>query len=653
MPPSTVRVPPALEPLFARAEAVVQAYFADRELSPERGTITISGERYVLVRAASLSVEFFGLVEELLGGQTAAAHDFARNILFDLAHAVGRSDARNFHDRMGQTEAIERLSAGPVHFAHAGWAFVDILPASSPAPDETFYLLYEHPYSFEAEAWRASGRVADQPVCVMNAGYSSGWCEESFGIPLIATEVLCTGCGDDVCRFVMAPPAQIEGRLRETVDADPQLAARLGEDYPIPDLFSRKQLEQALRAAQSELEQRVEERTEQLRAANARLQAEMAQRRRAEEQLVRTRTLEALASLAGGIAQDFNNALTAIRGYADLVREDQPGGASAGFAEKIAEVTERARERTDQLLVFARHDAPTADVIDLAAAVATLAPRLREELDRDVTVLAPAACLVRLDRHRAQLLIASLTANAHEAMPDGGALTIAVQERAIDDATARALGVAPGPKVALVVRDVGVGMDEAIRRRMFEPFFTTKPVGEGVGLGLATVHGIAQQCRAGLEVETAPGAGTTIRVLFERAERGPAAAPHQGGGAAGRVLLVEDEPDVLALLDEVLTAAGYDVVAAARPADAIAIAQAGDAPLAAVVSDIVLPEMSGPELVARLRATRPDLPVIFISGYTAEALSRHGLDEAREQLLAKPFSPGELVARLRALLASE
>ena len=155
----TVSVPPAVEDVFREAESIVSRYFKEALLDPTRGAIEISGERYVLVRAASLSVEFFSLVQELFGGEREReADEFARNILFDLAHAIGKSDAHNFHARMGLSDPIARLSAGPVHFSHTGWAFVDILPESRPSPSDDFFLLYDHPYSFEADAWLRAGR---------------------------------------------------------------------------------------------------------------------------------------------------------------------------------------------------------------------------------------------------------------------------------------------------------------------------------------------------------------------------------------------------------------------------------------------------------------------------------------------------------------
>ena len=238
-----------MEPVFAKAEEVVSRYFSKRKDDPSAGTIEIYGERYVLVRGAALSVEFFELVRHLFGeGREAEARDFARNILFDLSHAIGKSDARSFHSKMGLEDPIAKLSAGPVHFAHSGWAFVDIFPESKPSPDENYYLIYDHPYSFEADAWGRAGIEADFPVCVMNAGYSSGWCEESFGVALVASEIMCRAKGDDCCRFIMAPPSRIEEHIERYVQADPSLAAKV-RTHRIPELFDRKRAEMAAEMA--------------------------------------------------------------------------------------------------------------------------------------------------------------------------------------------------------------------------------------------------------------------------------------------------------------------------------------------------------------------------------------------------------------------
>ncbi len=247
----TVQAPEALEPIFAKAEATVTAFFAQRRDAPAEGRIEIFGERYILVRAAALSVEFFGLVEGLFGpGREGEAADFARNILYDLSHAIARSDARALQSKMGLTDPLDRMGAGPVHFAHSGWASVHVLPESRMSQDEDFYLLYDHPYSFEADAWLTAGAKASSPACIMSAGYSSGWCEESFGLPLVAVEVTCRACGDEACRFIMAPVDRIEAHLARWADG----RASPGRTAPmqVPDFFSRKRVEEQLRRREAQ-----------------------------------------------------------------------------------------------------------------------------------------------------------------------------------------------------------------------------------------------------------------------------------------------------------------------------------------------------------------------------------------------------------------
>ena len=281
----TVKVPEDLEPIFAKAEAAVSSYFAKRADDPCTGTIEICNERYVLVRAASLSIEFFSLVRGLFGpGQQSEADEFARNILFDLAHAIGKSDAQSFRDKMRLKDPLELLSAGPIHFSHSGWAFVDILTGSRPTPDADYYLIYDHPYSFEADAWITKQLKPDFPVCIMNAGYSSGWCEASFGLPLTASEILCRAKGDPCCRFIMAPPERIEQHVNQYLGESPRPPEK-GRTYIIPDFFARKRAEEALREAHYALERKVEERTAELQKANKALEAEIVERRRVEQAL--------------------------------------------------------------------------------------------------------------------------------------------------------------------------------------------------------------------------------------------------------------------------------------------------------------------------------------------------------------------------------
>ena len=305
--PATVKVPAPFAPLFRSAEQFVARYFADRVEDPAHGTLSIAGERYILVRAASMSVEFFDLVTSLYEDKgTEISRSLAGNLLYDVANAIGKADARAFHERMGLSDPIARLSAGPVHFSYSGWAFVDISGESRPSPDENCFLLYDHPFSFESDAWKRHDRRSDFPVCVMSAGYSSGWCSESFGIPLVAVEIACTARGDEHCRFVMAPPAHIERRLDEVLlrEHGGERRHRHSGDQRalIPTFFQRKQLEDELRRTNEALEERVRERTEALEKANAELALQVAARARSEAVIAEreARMEQALRSVQAG-----------------------------------------------------------------------------------------------------------------------------------------------------------------------------------------------------------------------------------------------------------------------------------------------------------------------------------------------------------------
>jgi signal transduction histidine kinase len=641
----TVKVPPEMEALFARAEELVSRYFRDRHDDPEHGTIEIFGERYVLVRAASLSVEFFALVEELYGaGREREGEEFARNILFDLAHAIGRQDAHNFHCRMGLVDPIARLSAGPVHFSHTGWAFVDIFPESRPTPDEDFYLIYEHPYSFEADAWVRSGRRRASPSCFMNAGYSSGWCEESFGVKLVAAEVRCRAMGDEACRFVMAHPDRIEQHVSAQVPRGP---------LPIPDFFARKRMEEELRRAHAELEQRVELRT-------AELKREMEARREAEKQLERRERLESLGRLAGGVAHDFNNLMAVVLTNLTLARRHLgPDDPLRPLLDEIGVAGTRAAELTRQLLDFASARSGDLAPVELDGVVREATRLLGRLLGADIDLrleLGAPGALVLSDRAQLEQVVVNLGVNTRDAMPRGGTLTLSTESVRLDEAQAAELGLPGGAGAAFVrlrVVDTGVGMDAATLARIFDPFFTTKELGRGTGLGLSTVYGFVQRAGGAISVTSAPGQGTSFVIHLPRVEAPPVveSAP-QPEAARGRetVLLVEDQDMLRRALVVTLEDLGYRVLEAGSAREALDVAASAGPALALVITDLLLPDQSGVDLAARLESERPSLRILFMSGNprdTLEARQRSGRPTA---FLQKPFTAESLAAKLRELL---
>lgn len=244
---NTVKVPLAIAPIFDKAEKIVANYFKGLKFNPSKGTIDIGKERYVLLRASALSYEFLKSIKNLYKDRgEEEAMNIGKNILFDVAHVLGLEDAKNFHKKLKLKDPISKLSAGPVHFAYTGWAFVDILPESRPTPDENYFIKYHHPFSFEADSWLKTKKKSDTTVCIMNAGYSSGWCEASFGIPLTAVEISCRARGDKHCTFIMAPPHKIDKYLPEQ--------KRAKQSINVPTFLERKAIEERLQASLNEKE---------------------------------------------------------------------------------------------------------------------------------------------------------------------------------------------------------------------------------------------------------------------------------------------------------------------------------------------------------------------------------------------------------------
>jgi PAS domain S-box-containing protein len=383
--------------------------------------------------------------------------------------------------------------------------------------------------------------------------------------------------------------------------------------------------------------------------------------RQTEEQLRQAQKMEAIGRLAGGVAHDFNNVLTVIGGFSEILAADLlPTDARRAYVDEISKAAARAAALTQQLLAFSRKQVLQPRRLDLNEAVEEVVPMLRRLIGEDVelvTVLEPTAGWVEVDPGQLQQVLLNLVVNARDAMPQGGQLSIEVRNTQLwNRLEDEAFSVEAGPYVHLTVRDTGAGMDAATRARVFEPFFTTKEPEKGTGLGLATVYGIVKQSGGYITVASALGQGTSFHVYLPRVESGAAAGGVTADGPAsppgrGTILLVEDEEQVRMLMSRVLQASGYTVLEAAAGTDAVAYGREHPGPIDLLVTDVVMPGMSGREVVEQVAAARPGLRVLYMSGYTDDAMLRHGVG-AGTQLLQKPFSSAALVRKVRELLGA-
>jgi two-component system cell cycle sensor histidine kinase/response regulator CckA len=395
-----------------------------------------------------------------------------------------------------------------------------------------------------------------------------------------------------------------------------------------------------------------------LTAANRALEAEVEDRRRLEGELRQAQKLEAIGHLAGGVAHDFNNILMVIQGYADMLLAEAPdSGTTRSDLREIQEAARRGSDLTRQLLAFGRKQVLTIRPVDLNAVLSDTSHMLARLIGESVQLelrTAPVACAIEADRVQFEQVLINLAVNARDAMSGRGTLHVHLDRVTVETETR---DVPSGHYVRLKVRDTGCGMDEATRARIFEPFFTTKTAGHGSGLGLSTVYGVVKQLGGHIEVESAPLQGTTFTIHFPATAK-PVAARREAGaaqvpaGQAETVLLVEDDRAVRAVVDSVLRRHGYAVLQASGPKEALAAARAHAGVIDLVLSDVIMPEMSGPEMVMLLAEQHPETRAIYLSGYSGDSLRREGVLESRSRLVQKPVAARDLLHAVRGALAS-
>jgi PAS domain S-box-containing protein len=387
---------------------------------------------------------------------------------------------------------------------------------------------------------------------------------------------------------------------------------------------------------------------------------DITERKTLEAQLLQAQKMEAVGRLAGGVAHDFNNLLMAIMGYSELIRTSLvKGDPLYKYSEDILKATERAASLTQQLLAFSRRQVTQPQVLNLNRVVADLEKMLRrligEHIEMDIAA-GPDLGVVKADPGQIGQIIMNLAVNARDAMPTGGRLILATDN--IEFAAShecRFENIPPGHYVRLTVTDTGSGMNEETLAHIFEPFFTTKEVGKGTGLGLPMVYGIVKQNRGCVDVESQPGQGATFKIYLPRIEAA-VEAPGARVSLAARlegsetILVVEDEDALRTLLCRFFRLYGYDVLEARHGGEALLICERHPGPIHLMVTDVVMPQMSGKELAGRLASLHPEMTVFFMSGYTDSDLTGYGAPESTQHFIPKPFRPMDLVKKVRDFL---
>lgn len=623
----TVLVPDEMKPLFDVAQQTVSNYFTDLVMDPTRGTISINDQRYVLIRASALSKDFLDTIRNLYADRgEAEAMSIGKNFLFDIAHTLGMNDAKNFHQKMNLEAPIARLSAGPVHFAFTGWAFVEILPESNPSPDENFYLFYHHPYSFESDSWQRSGTLSDTPVCIMNAGYSSGWCEQSFGIPLTAVEVSCVGKGDPTCTFIMSPPHRIQEHL-DRFHLSHQNISKKGR-YEIPTFFERKRVEEEMQ--------------------RSRLLAES--------------SAKAKEDFVANMSHELRTPLSAILGFTELLQKTSLNTEQAEYLEAISSSGSSLLSIINDILDLSKLDAGKIgienipfNIPELMRSVQTMfsAKAAAKGLRMSVTVDASLNYSVYGDPMRLTQILVNLLGNSLK-FTERGSIDLACRIESENEKEAQ---------ICFRLKDTGIGIPAGKLPIIFERFTQadtniTRNYG-GTGLGLAISKQLIELLGGIIDVRSEEGVGTefSFTLWYSKAPAGP---PEQvqvstvlpAFAGSKQVLVVEDN-----LLNQKLTSImlrnnGFRFLLAENGSEAIDLVKLHRFDL--ILMDIQMPVMDGYHATSIIRnELRIGTPIIAMTAHALAGEKEKCIEQGINDYLPKPFTEADLLGKLSAWIKDD
>lgn len=626
---NAVTVPAEMKPLFDKAQQTVANYFHNLKMDPSHGTIEINDQRYVLVRASALSKDFLDTILKLYADRgEQEALSIGKNFLFDIAHVIGMNDAKNFHERMQLTDPVAKLSAGPVHFAYSGWAYVDILPESNPSPDENFYLIYHHPYSFEADSWLRSGIKSSTAVCVMNAGYSSGWCEESFGIPLTAVEVSCTARGDNHCTFIMSPPHKIQQHVDAYYNSHTNILPGK-KDYVIPTFFDRKRVEEEMQRSQKLAEE----------------------------------SAKSKSDFVANMSHELRTPLGAILGFTSLLQKTNPDNKQKDYLNAIHTAGNSLMAIINDILDLSKIDAGKFIIekkpfsipelihsLQVMFAASAKQKNLKFICVADTSIQYP----VLGDPVRLTQMLINLVSNAIKFTDTGTVMVSCVEEQREDDKV----------KIRFSIKDTGIGIPPEQAGKIFERFTQgdtdiTRKYG-GTGLGLHITKQLAELQGGYVSLVNNDGQGAEFSFVLpydiaDNIQQMPDDDDRQliSAFTSGcKILLVEDNLMNQKLATTILQSHDMYVIIAENGQKAVDILTTESFDI--ILMDIQMPVMDGYMATKFIREQLNNpTPIIAMTAHALHGEKEKCLQWGMNDYISKPFDERDLLKAIAKCLQKQ